>query len=191
MCTSIREDLGGIGMGGHREVLIKRLDHVLGQLDSGLEHLRQQRPLLNENHIPQARKEYGDLREVLLAVNKEASEILTRMSFGSTNSFGLLTHPQNPTRRSFVHFLSHAYSCPSMTPDPRAQLRTPNFIRMLVALCYPGPSSPIDSILTGRRVRGRGCRICHRFRLCTILVPEYISLFISPFASFLAVLVER
>ena len=32
MCTAIREDLGGIGMGRHREVLIRRLDHVLGQL---------------------------------------------------------------------------------------------------------------------------------------------------------------
>jgi len=169
MCTAIREDLCGIGMGSHREVLIKRLDHVLGQLDSGLEHLRQQSPLLHENHIPRARKEYGDLREVLLEVNKEASEILTRMSFGSTNSFGLLTHPQNPTRRSFVHFLSHAYSCPSTTPDPRTQLRTPNFIRTLVALGYPGPSSPIDLILSKRQLSGRVCRTCRRFCLCTIL----------------------
>jgi len=120
MGTAIREDLGGIGMGRHREVLIKRLDHVLGQLDRGLGHLRQQNPLLDEGHIQKARERYGELREALLEVDKEASEILTRMSFRSTHSFDLLTHPQNPTRRSFVHFLSYAYSRPSTTLDAHA-----------------------------------------------------------------------
>ena len=33
MQISIQEDFGGIGMGCHREDLIKRLDHVLGQLN--------------------------------------------------------------------------------------------------------------------------------------------------------------
>jgi hypothetical protein len=41
MQASIREDFGGIGMGHHREDLIKRLDHVLGQLDLGLEYFKQ------------------------------------------------------------------------------------------------------------------------------------------------------
>jgi len=119
MCTAIREDFGGIGMRCHREVLVKRLNHVLGQLDWGSRYLKQQNPSLGERHIPAAREQYRKLKEVLLEVDKEASEILTRMSFGSTNSFDLLTNPQNPTRRSFVPSLSHARSIPSTTLDPR------------------------------------------------------------------------
>jgi len=91
MCTSIREDLGGIGMGCHREVLINRLDYVLGQLDRGLEHLKQRNPLLGEDHIPEARIQYEGLREVLLEVGREASEILTRTPFRLINLFNLLT----------------------------------------------------------------------------------------------------
>ena len=47
MCTSIREDFSGIGMGHHRAELIRRLDHVLGQLDRGLEYLIQHGQNLN------------------------------------------------------------------------------------------------------------------------------------------------
>ena len=91
MCASIREDLGGIGMGRHREVLIKRLDYILGQLDRGLGHLQQQNPVLGGDHIPEAREQYGKLREALLEVDRKASEVLTRTPFRSINSFDLLT----------------------------------------------------------------------------------------------------
>ena len=89
MCISIREDFGGIGMWRHREVLTERLDHVLGRLDLGLEHLRQQKPSLGEDHIQRARGQYGGLKEELLEVDKEALAILTRMPF--IYSFDLLT----------------------------------------------------------------------------------------------------
>ena len=72
MCAAIGKELGRNGMGCHREVLITRLDHILGQLDSGLEHLRKQNPTLDEDHIPTARKQYGKLRDVLVGVNEEA-----------------------------------------------------------------------------------------------------------------------
>ena len=91
MRASIREDFSGIGMGRCREVLIERLDHVLGQLDRGLGYLKQQNSLLDEDHIPTAREQYGELREVLLEVDKGASEILTRTSFKLINLFDLLT----------------------------------------------------------------------------------------------------
>ena len=90
MRSSIREDFGGIGMGRHREALVKQLDHVLGQLDRGLGHFTQQNPLIGERHIRIARKRYGELRKVLLEVDKEASEILTRTSFRLINLFDLL-----------------------------------------------------------------------------------------------------
>ena len=91
MCTSIREDLCGIGMGRHREVLVGRLDHVLGQLDSGSGHLRQHNPILNEYHIQTARGDYRELKEVLLEMDREALEILTSTPLRLTNLFGLLT----------------------------------------------------------------------------------------------------
>ena len=44
MQASIAEDLGGVGMQHHRADLIERLDHILGELDRGLEHLEQFKP---------------------------------------------------------------------------------------------------------------------------------------------------
>ena len=89
MHTSIREDFGGIGMWRHREVLTERLDHVLGQLDLGLEHLHQQKPYLSERSISESREQYRGLKKLLLEVDKESLAILTRMSF--IYSFDLLT----------------------------------------------------------------------------------------------------
>ena len=77
MCTSIREDFGGIGMWRHREVLIKRLDHVLGQLDRGPRHLMQHHTFSDECYIGVARRDYEGLKGELLKVDKKASEILT------------------------------------------------------------------------------------------------------------------
>ena len=74
MCTSIREDFGGMGMRHHRTDMIKRLDHVLGQLDRGLDYLRQHHPRV-DNGRPQwiesdLRKDnYRQLRETLLATD--------------------------------------------------------------------------------------------------------------------------
>ena len=92
MCTSIREDFGGIGMWRHREVLIQRLDHVLGELDKGLDHLKQQKPSLDKYHIPRAGERYGPLREELLEVDRRALEILTRTPSRSFNSFNYSPH---------------------------------------------------------------------------------------------------
>jgi len=91
MYTSIREDFGGIGMWRHREVLIERLDHILAQLGRGLGFLKQQKPILGQGHIPEARERYGKLKGELMEVGREALEVLTRMPFRLINSFDLLT----------------------------------------------------------------------------------------------------
>jgi hypothetical protein len=65
MQTSIREDFGGIEKWCHRDDLIKHLDRVLGKL--------------GPRHYDQLRKEqYGLLKNVLLEVDKRATETLTR-----------------------------------------------------------------------------------------------------------------
>lgn len=78
MCASIQEDFSGIGMGGHREDLLRHLDHVLSQLDLGLGHLRRDEPSLNGGDIEYMKYEYGELKEVLLGVDREAVIALTR-----------------------------------------------------------------------------------------------------------------
>ena len=76
MQVAIREDFNGIGMGRHREDLIKQLDRVLEQLDLGL--LEEHMPSLSEGDIQQAKEQYGELKEVLLEVDGEAMNALAR-----------------------------------------------------------------------------------------------------------------
>jgi hypothetical protein len=72
MQISIRDDFGGIEMGHHRGDLLQRLDHVLGQLDHGLEHLKHQNPELNNGHLQRMKYRYKTLREPLLETNVKA-----------------------------------------------------------------------------------------------------------------------
>jgi len=90
MQISIREDFSGIGMGCHREDLIKRLDHILEQL--------------NRNRATQLpREQYEELRRLLLEVDGDAVNTLSRASprlrnpFWSTNTH---RHVQNLTQPS-------------------------------------------------------------------------------------------
>ena len=81
MCTVIEEDFSGIGMGYHREDLINHLDYILGQLDQGQGYPPQYYQNAQELDIQLAKDHYGELKKLLLKVDKEAMEILTRMSF--------------------------------------------------------------------------------------------------------------
>ena len=70
MQASIREDFGGIESSYHREDLIKRLDHVLGGLDRGWEHIERHRLGINQYQLRRAKMDYRTLREVLLGVER-------------------------------------------------------------------------------------------------------------------------
>ena len=70
MCEWIREELSGIEMNHHRAVLVQRLDHVLGQLDKGLEYPRHDRPELDEEGLQERKDQYERLREVLLEADR-------------------------------------------------------------------------------------------------------------------------
>ena len=91
MHTSILEEFNGIGAGHHREALLRHLDHVLGQLDLGLEHLRQRKPSLDEYCIERMKFQYESLRDTLLEVDMEAMNTLTREPSRFTTNFGPLT----------------------------------------------------------------------------------------------------
>jgi len=79
MCDSIREDFGGVELYLHRADLTQRLDHVLGQLDRGLEYLQQHEPELDEDEVQRRKGQYGELRAILLEVDRSA---FTRTSSG-------------------------------------------------------------------------------------------------------------
>jgi len=93
MCTSIKEDFSGIRTGRHRKELLQRLDHVLGQLERGLSHLRQFKPSLPGTHIWAAKPQYRILRELLLEADREATDELTRETLESA-LLGLLLTPR-------------------------------------------------------------------------------------------------
>ena len=73
MCASIREAFSGIRMGQHRAELTQRLDHVLGQLDQGLEYLHEQNPQLGKSDLRRMKRRYKKLKEVLSEVERRTS----------------------------------------------------------------------------------------------------------------------
>lgn len=109
MCALIREDFCGVGMEYYRKVLIQRLGHTLGRLDLGLGYIQQHEQGLGEDDIQSMKGQYGQLKGVLIEVDKEATDILTRESqigycFQFTNSNGYV---QGATQCSCVESLSY------------------------------------------------------------------------------------
>jgi len=113
MCTSIREDLGGIEMGHHREVLIKRLDHLLERLDGETEHLdqHQRTTILGGYELVIAKRQYGGLKDILLEVDRKALEILTRTPF-SRSTCSIYSPPRIPTESHSTFVCALPLPCP-------------------------------------------------------------------------------
>ena len=129
MLTSIQENFGGIGMGNHRKELINRLDHILGQLDLGLEHLKLRKPSLKDHNVRKSKEQYGELKKLLLEVDGQAVNILTRASLRSV-LFGLLT-PTDPYRIPLnLHALFASPMVPCILLPP---LNSPNLPRCMRA----------------------------------------------------------
>ena len=78
-------------MGHHRDDLLRRLCHILGQLDLGLEYLRQSIPNLSEEDFQLMKAQYGQLKEVLFEVDREVTGTPVRECLISAILFGLLT----------------------------------------------------------------------------------------------------
>jgi hypothetical protein len=76
MEITIRGEFCGITMQQHRKDLKERLDHVLAQLDRGLEYLKLHNPKIKEYEVQVAKKHYKKLREVLVEVGKSPMEAL-------------------------------------------------------------------------------------------------------------------
>ena len=156
MCTSIREDFSGIGMGRHRHGLVVRLDHLLRQLSWGLGYIRQHNPHCGDDSVWIAKSQYGKLKQLLLEMDKEALGILTRMPPALLNPFDLLTPrgcTQIPARRSSVPSLSHVHSCTSAALA--SHLPTPQFVRSRSPSPVTASFTPFSRSPTGRHMYGK------------------------------------
>ena len=71
MCNLIHEDFSGIELYPCRADLVERLDQVLGQLNRGLEYLRQDTPWLDEYGFQKRKRQYGELKAILLEEDRK------------------------------------------------------------------------------------------------------------------------
>ena len=131
MRTSIQEDFGGTGMTHHRAGLIHRLDHVLAQLDRGLEHFKQYDPKTNAHDLQGRKEQYGVLRETLLETNAKA---IGRLSHLFNDDASLRTdsgRTQDLAQRLCAHCHFHVCSFTTGTLDAPA----PRFVRRRAIFC--------------------------------------------------------
>jgi len=90
MQAAIREDFGVVTMWYHRDDLIERLDHVLGELDRGLAYFAQHQTQIDNDEIQRRKEQYGELKNALLEVEKEAMKPLIRTRATSVCALPLL-----------------------------------------------------------------------------------------------------
>ena len=91
MCTVIRKDFSGVGMRDYQEGLLEHLDHILGRLDLRPKPTQQYKQDLSEEEIQAMKGQYGQLREVLLEVDKGVMNTLTCEFPKLDTFFSLLT----------------------------------------------------------------------------------------------------
>lgn len=134
MCTLIREDFSGVWMRCHREDLLQRLDHILGQLDLGLEHLQQHKPSLDEDALQQMKKQYGKLKKVVLKEDRGAIIALTCKPSRLSALFSLLTLANTYRSTLNIHVCtSSSMSLTSLLPPLRNSIDYPTLMFPLIS----------------------------------------------------------
>ena len=75
MRAAIAEGLEGEDRRGHRNDLVRHLEHVLRQLDLGLGYFKEQKLWIDEDDVLGAKLQYGELKEILIGMNRAVMEI--------------------------------------------------------------------------------------------------------------------
>ena len=86
MGTAIKV-FNGTGMHRHRGDLLKRLNHVLKELNQGVEHLKQLKPQMDEDHIRNGKRRYKWLRRTLAGEGFEGGAIEDTVRIYYSNPF--------------------------------------------------------------------------------------------------------
>ena len=134
MCALIREDFSGIWVGYHREDLLRRLDHILGQLDLGLGYLRRHEPSLNESIVHRMKSGYGRLKQVLLEMGRESIDNpkLIREFFRLAILFDLMTPVGRPRVPPDVHVCDSSLMSVVARPDFFSRPTLPPILPVLI-----------------------------------------------------------
>ena len=144
MQISIQKDFRGVGMGHHRADLLQRLDHVIRQLDRGLEYFKELDPKFDEDYLQRTKHQYQYLRDILLEANMTSDQSYVsyyqscrsvcspppRMHIESHTTFLWLplpcpqSHRQNtghphPLLGTYLHSLTTTAILPAIHPRPR------------------------------------------------------------------------
>ena len=80
MEIAVREEFCGVAMWRHRSDLIERLVHVLEQLDRRTDCFKRHIPIISEEYIRGVERDYRQLKEILMEVDREAMKGLFRTS---------------------------------------------------------------------------------------------------------------
>ena len=137
-CTTqimIQEDFGGDGMGCHRADLADKLDHVLVQLDRGLEYLKQHDWELDAGDLGITKDRYRRLRETLLEANTKAINRTPHLMIMSLGMLILLDGHRIPH-----NIYVCAPSSMSVVPQPECPI-TPRPVLFMPLIRYRPPSS--------------------------------------------------
>ena len=167
MYALLREDFGGTWVERHRTDLLQHLDHVLAQLDLGLECLQQYDPRINEDDIRRRKGQYMELKEVLLEVERGAIDELIREFPRSESLFGSLNfcgQAQDVTRHSCVRSLSCVCSyvlgilLPMDNPAHQSPSIRPRIFHGFIMQFFPQPFHLplVATLLSVRSVNGVG-----------------------------------
>jgi len=122
MSILLKEVFCGIEIGYYRKDLL--LDHILGQLDLGLDHFQQHKPGLNEFTVLDIKNQYRSLKGILLEVDGEATDEFNHEHPRSAIFFSTNFHKQveGATQHSCVQFLFYIHSCISSKTIPLPHL---------------------------------------------------------------------
>jgi len=134
MCMSIRVDLEGIGVGRHREDLIRQLDYISEQLRWHRDY--EDYPGILVGTARERKDQSYKLRRVLLEVDREAAETLSRVS-PMLICFCLLTATCLLSRIPLDLHVFPASSISLISRFEHSELFPANFCtRLVVSLCF-------------------------------------------------------
>ena len=133
MQISILEDFGGIEMEHHRADLLQRLDHVIEQLDRGVESFKRRNPEFNEDYLQRTKHQYRYIREILLEANMTSNQPYVSLNDHAAPATHSRPGCVQDLAQYFCGFLPRTLSLAGRVPGTH----TPHFIHTSAVVSRP------------------------------------------------------